>query len=284
MTGKQDDTDPSSSLDDPRILKHVFYPRRVERQPIETAEVGKNNFRRITISFQVDENVRIEGLGYLAGSSAPNLLFFHGNGETAYDYEDIGPLFAHIGINFFVTDYRGYGTSGGSPTFSGMMRDAEKIFKKLIDLLNERGLTGYIFVMGRSLGSAPALELCRKFPDRIRGLIIESGFAHTHKLLIALGVDSRLLRPEEEAYVSNLEKMKKVSLPVLVIHGEEDEVIPLSDGLDLYSVAATEDKELLLVPNAGHNTLLFYGLKEYLKAINNFIHRLSSPFPSSPSP
>lgn len=281
MTGKTDDSDPSSSLDDPRILRHVFYPRKVERQqverqPTQTADVDGNSLKRITISFQVDENVSIEGLGYLAGSSAPNLLFFHGNGETAYDYGDIGPLFANMGINFFVTDYRGYGTSGGSPTFSGMMTDAEKIFKNFTDLFNKRGLTGNIFVMGRSLGSAPALKLCRRFPDRIRGLIIESGFAHTHKLLIALGVDSRLLRPEDEASVSNLEMMKRVSLPVLVIHGEEDEVIPLSDGLDLYRVAATEDKELLLVPNAGHNTLLLYGLKEYLKAINSFVHRLNS--------
>jgi alpha-beta hydrolase superfamily lysophospholipase len=278
MTGKLENTDPSSSLDDPRILRHVFYPRQVERQPTETTE-DENGLKRIMISFQVDENVSIEGLGYLAGSSAPNLLFFHGNGETAYDYEDIGPLFAHMGINFFVTDYRGYGTSGGSPTFSGMMKDAEEIFKKFIDIRNERGLTGNIFVMGRSLGSAPALELCHRFPDGIKGLIIESGFAHTFKLLIALGVDSRLLKPEEETSVSNLEKMKKVSLPVLVIHGEEDEVIPLSDGLDLYRVAATEDKELLLVPNAGHNTLLLYGLREYLKAINSFVHRLSSPSP-----
>ncbi len=276
MAEKLEDTDPGSSLDDPRILRHVFYPRKVERHPTETAK-EENSPKMIMISLPVDENVNIEGLGYLAGSSAPNLLFFHGNGETAYDYDDIGPLFANMGINFFVTDYRGYGTSGGSPTFSGMMKDAEEIFKKFTDLLNERGLTGNIFVMGRSLGSAPALELCRRFPDRIRGLIIDSGFAHTYKLLIALGVDSRLLRSEEDASVSNLEKMKRVSLPVLVIHGEQDEVIPLSDGLDLYRVAATEDKELLLVPNAGHNTLLLYGLKEYLKAINSFVHRLSSP-------
>lgn len=277
MTWKPDDSDPSSSLDDPRILMHVFYPRKVERQPTQTAEEGENSFKRIMISFQVDENVIIDGLGFLAGSSAPNLLFFHGNGETAYDYDDIGPLFAHMGINFFVTDYRGYGTSGGSPTFSRMIKDAEAIFRKFMDLLNERGFVGRIFVMGRSLGSAPALELCLKFPGRIRGLIIESGFANTYKLLIALGVDSRLLRPEEEASVSNLEKMKRVSLPVLVIHGEEDEVIPLSDGLDLYKVAVTEDKELLLVPNAGHNTLLLYGLKEYLKAVKSFVHRLNSP-------
>jgi uncharacterized protein len=75
--------------------------------------------------------------------------------------------------------------------------------------------------------------------------------------------------------------MKKVSLPVLIIHGEQDEIIPSSEGLDLYKVAEIKEKELLPMPDAGHNTLLLYGLKEYLKAINGFIHRLNlNPPPS----
>jgi alpha-beta hydrolase superfamily lysophospholipase len=58
---------------------------------------------------------------------------------------------------------------------------------------------------------------------------------------------------------------------VLIIHGEQDEIIPSSEGLDLYKVAEIKEKELLPMLDAGHNTLLLYGLKEYLKAINGFV-------------
>lgn len=276
MSGENAETNQLSFLDDPRILMHVFYPRREDRHNPERAEVDSEGSERAAVSFKVDENVNIEGQSYLSGISAPNLLLFHGNGETAYDYDDIGPIYASNGINFFVIDYRGYGTSSGSPTFSGMLRDAVKIFQDFTSFLQDRGLFGNVFIMGRSLGSAPALEVALKFPDKVSGLIIESGFAHTYNLLTTLGVDPLLLEPEKERLVSNLEKMKKVSMPVLVIHGELDEIIPLSDGLDLYKAADTDDKELLLIPGAGHNTLLLYGLKEYLRAINSFVHRLNS--------
>lgn len=278
MSGEDAETNQLSFLDDPRILMHVFYPRREVRHNPEKAEVGSESSVGAAISFKVDENINIEGQSYLSGSSAssaPNLLLFHGNGETAYDYDDIGPVYADSGINFFVVDYRGYGTSGGSPTFSGMLKDAVKIFQDFTSFLQDKGLSGNVFIMGRSLGSAPALEVALKFPDKVSGLIIESGFAHTYNLLTTLGVDPLLLDPEKERQVSNLEKMKKVSMPVLVIHGELDEIIPPSDGLDLYKAAGTDDKELLLIPGAGHNTLLLYGLKEYLRAINGFVHRLN---------
>ncbi len=278
MSGEDAETNQLSFLDDPRILIHVFYPRREERHNPEKAEVSSERSVGAAVSFKVDENINIEGQSYLSGSSAssaPNLLLFHGNGETAYDYDDIGPVYADSGINFFVVDYRGYGTSGGSPTFSGMLKDAVKIFQDFALLLKDKGLSGNVFIMGRSLGSAPALEVALKFPDKVSGLIIESGFAHTYNLLTTLGVDPLLLDPEKERLVSNLEKMKKASMPVLVIHGELDEIIPPSDGLDLYKAAGTDDKELLLIPGAGHNTLLLYGLKEYLRAISGFVHRLN---------
>lgn len=278
MSGEDAETSQLSFLDDPRVLMHVFYPRKEDRHNPEQAEVGSESsegFERAAVSFKVDENVNIEGQSYLSGSSAPNLLLFHGNGETAYDYDDIGKVFASNGINFFVMDYRGYGTSGGSPTFSGMLKDAVKIFLDFALLLKDKELLGNIFIMGRSLGSAPALEVALEFSDKVSGLIIESGFAHTYNLLTTLGVDPLLLDQEKERLVSNLEKMKKISMPVLVIQSELDEIIPPSDGLDLYKAAGTDDKELLLIPGAGHNTLLLYGLKEYLRAINGFVHRLN---------
>ena len=63
----------------------------------------------------------IGGRFYAAGATAPTLLFFHGNGEIVADYEDLGPLYARQGLNFFPVDYRGYGRSTGTPTVTAMI-------------------------------------------------------------------------------------------------------------------------------------------------------------------
>jgi fermentation-respiration switch protein FrsA (DUF1100 family) len=261
-----------SFLDRPEITRCVFHPRRTGRSP----EIPG---RLHPISFLVDEDVNIDGAIHLAEKSAqnaPNVLFFHGNGETVADYDEIGSIYSERGINFTVVDYRGYGTSGGSPSYSAMTTDAVRIFPQYLDCLEELGLKGPVFVMGRSLGSSPALDLAVQFQDQISGLILESGFAHTFRLLEKLGVDPRYPggSREKERLVSNLEKMNKVMLPVLVIHGEADEIIPLADGQALFEAASHLVREILVIHLAGHNTLLILGLEEYMEAITRFIERV----------
>ena len=255
-----------SFLDRPEILFFVFHPR-IESPASDVPGV------RQALSFPVDEGVSIGGAFYPAPETehAPNLLFFHGNGEVVADYDDIGPLYAELGINFAVVDYRGYGTSGGYPSYSDMIRDAHIIFHQFSDMLKEKGFCGPIFVMGRSLGSASALEIAANYPEDISGLILESGFAHTYNLLIRLGVDPRLLYPSKEHLVSNLENMKEFGGPLLIIHGEIDEIIPLSDGLDLYEASINEEKEMLVIRSAGHNTLMLLGLEDYMEAVGRFV-------------
>jgi len=253
-------------LDLPEITFCVFYP--------ETASQGPDvPGQKKALSFPLDENVSLGAMIHLAQEAevAPNLLFFHGNGEVVADYDEIGPLYTMLGINFTVVDYRGYGTSGGNPTYSSMIKDAHIVFCQFLGFLEEAGLKGPVVVMGRSLGSASALELAAHYPEKIFGLILESGFAHTYNLLTTLGVDPRLLDSSKEHLVSNLEKMKMFEGPVLVIHGEIDEIIPLSDGLELYQAAKNETKEMLVIRDAGHNTLMLLGLEDYMEAIGRFV-------------
>jgi len=269
-----------SFLDLPEITAVVFHPRR-------TGPTQKVPGRMYRLSFLVDGGVNIDGAIHLAergAQDAPNVLFFHGNGETVADYDEIGPLYGERGLNFAVVDYRGYGTSGGSPPFSAMTADAVRIFSQYQDRLEELDLSGPIFVMGRSLGSSPALDLAVRFQEMISGLILESGFAHTFGLLERLGVNPRYLdgSREKEWLVSNLEKMKKVMHPVLIIHGEKDEIIPISDGLALFGAAGHRVREILVIPRAGHNTLLILGFEEYMEAIVRFIERVRRFSPPPP--
>jgi len=212
---------------------------------------------------------------HLAGPpGSPLILYFHGNGEIARDYDSIAPLYTELGISLLVADYRGYGWSGGFPTASSLIRDAPLVFEALEHMLKEAvsEVPQRVFVMGRSLGSAAAIEVARHHQEAIAGLIIESGFAHTLRLLARLGVVLENLGEEQDVF-ANLTKIGQVSLPILVIHGQADMLIPASEGVALYegSAAPDDEKRLVLIPGAGHNDLLAVGAAIYFEAIRDFV-------------
>jgi len=132
-------------LDHPDILNVLFYPR--QETPLARPEIMDHDF-------QVDEDVAISARLHLASQEYPNILFFHGNGEIASDYDAIGPLYNKYEMNFLAVDYRGYGRSSGTPTVTHMLEDSHKIYAETTRLLQEKGYTAPLYIMGRSLGSS----------------------------------------------------------------------------------------------------------------------------------
>ncbi len=206
---------------------------------------------------------------FSADPEGPNLLFFHGNGEIVADYDEVGRIYQGIGINFFPVDYRGYGRSSGEPTVSAMMGDCHRVLDFFLNMLAGRGRKGPVLVMGRSLGSASALELASVQQEQLDGLIIESGFARSEPLLNLLGYTMGELGLDEEHGFGNLEKIRGFRKDTLIIHGEEDELLPVEEGHELYRACGSTRKRLLIVPGAGHNDLFLAGFQEYLNAVRN---------------
>ena len=233
-----------SVLDGPEISRLIFYPRPVWPS---SSTPGAND-----ISIPVGDRIAVGARCHVADKKAPNIIFFHGNGEIAADYDDLGPIYNRLGINFFAADYRGYGRSGGEPTVSSMMHDCHKIYDFTRKWLVDNGCTGAFIVMGRSLGSASALELASVNEDQIDGLIIESGFALAEPLLMLLGVDLRSLNFDESKGFRNVDKIKQFHKPVLIIHAEFDHIIPYSDASLFYNASPSQDKTLLKIPGANH--------------------------------
>jgi len=174
-------------------------------------------------------------------------------------------------------DYRGYGRSDGEPTVTAMMQDCHRIFTYVRKNLPEMGYRGPLIVMGRSLGSASALELASAYPERLAGLIIESGFAYAGPLLQLLGVNLDAVKFQEPAGFRNVDKIRAYTGPTLIIHAEHDHIIPLSDGQALYDAAGAADKTFLKIPQANHNDILFQGFKEYMAAINRLVEKIRNP-------
>ncbi len=255
-----------SALDRPEILNFLFHPR---------PEYGSNTEGTPgEVLIPVESEVVVGGRFYISAKDAPNILFFHGNGEIVADYEDIAPLYTRLGLNFLPVDYRGYGRSTGSPTITAMIRDSHVIFDYVQNYLQERGHTGPSIIMGRSLGSASALELISCYDTQIDGLIIESGFAYAGPLLALLGIDLKAMNIQEEDGFRNIDKIRTFPKATLIIHAEKDHIIPFSDGNALYDVCPSQDKRLLMIPKANHNDIFLRGMSEYMKAIKELANGL----------
>ena len=246
-----------SPLDRPEISMNSFYPRKNWTPTPPGAEDHM---------VKVDDGVSLSCRFFPAGLESPNILFFYGNGETAADYDGIAPIYNQVGINFFVADYRGYGGSDGLPAFSTMLSDARKVQEALWVILEAGGYNGPRFVMSRSMGRHAAFELAADPPEGLKGLIIESGRP-------SLGNFTRGLEPAESQKFQDeyVEKVLSIETPVLVIHGQMDDLAPLKDAVGMYQRFVSSDKHLLIIPGAGHNDLMHIGINEYFEAIHQFV-------------
>jgi pimeloyl-ACP methyl ester carboxylesterase len=257
-------------LDRPDILSLLFHPRP------EMPDLNSNT-DTIPLMIPVEKDIAVGACFHSAGKSAPTILFFHGNGEIVADYDNMGPLYTQLGINFLPVDYRGYGRSSGEPTISGMMRDCHAILDYVTTWLLDNHFSGPLVVMGRSLGSASALELAAQRQESFSAMILESGFAYGAPLLKLLGVLIEDANAVEEKGFQHIQKIKAFQKPVLIIHGEYDQIIPLSDGQALFEACGSKNKTFLKIAGANHNDLFFRGLSEYMSAINALCKGLKAP-------
>ena len=251
-------------IDNPAVLATLFYPRQA--QP---AFDGSNGIYDGTIP--VGEDVVLGYRLYAQQKQSPLIIYFHGNGEIATDYDDVCPQFELIGLSLLVVDFRGYGWSSGQPTMKSLLDDVEAIQKALPTILDQANLgRNSQYLMGRSLGSAPAIHMASLYPDSFDGLIIESGFADVTPLLVRRGFPVEVLAGLPDP-VGNVRKIESLGMPLLIIHGEEDRLLPVANGQQLYDVSGAEMKRICRIPRAGHNDLMWIGKEQYFSSIARFI-------------
>jgi alpha-beta hydrolase superfamily lysophospholipase len=202
----------------------------------------------------------------------PWILFFHGNGEVVSDYDEMSPFYHQKKINLVVADYRGYGASSGTPTLTDLVQDTHVIFKEVREELSRRNLRKDLWVMGRSLGSISALELAYHHQGEIKGLIIESGFPSVVRIMFHLGIPTQVMGLEKIDQEC-LERIKKIFIPALIIHGEQDSLVPLENAKDIYQNLGAQEKELLVIPSATHNDIMIVGFVDYFKSLQQFIEK-----------
>ncbi|MDQ8021730.1 MAG: alpha/beta fold hydrolase [Moraxellaceae bacterium] len=181
-------------------------------------------------------------------ADAPALLFLHGNaGNMGYNLGIVERL-ATLGYSVLAIDYRGFGRSSpGVPDEPALYADAQAAWKELARLAPQASRR---VIYGHSLGGAVAIDLASRVPDA-GALIVESSFTSMADMAEVRGYGWLPVSFILTQHFSSRDKIAKVSVPTLFIHGERDGMVPVAMSQQLFELAKGP-KELLIVPGARH--------------------------------
>ena len=222
----------------------LYFPEReLSRWPSDLGLAARE------VSIDTDDGERLHGW-FVASERhrRGHVLFCHGNGGNIGDRLYQASLLATVGFDILLFDYRGYGRSSGRPSEEGTYRDARAAREVL--LRQEQVTDSRVIYLGESLGGAVALALALDAPAL--GLVLQSTFSSVRDMAREHYRLPGFLVPD--AY-PNRARVKKLRSPLLILHGERDEIVPARHGRALFD-AAPEPKSLRLFPGLGHNDLV----------------------------
>jgi fermentation-respiration switch protein FrsA (DUF1100 family) len=239
----------------------LFFPaRRLAATPAE----ADLDFEDVAIATGDGERLHGWWVPARAAPSAGHVLLCHGNGGNVGDRVAQVALLCGAGLDVLLFDYRGYGRSSGRPSERGTYRDARAARAAL--LARPELDPSRVVYLGESLGGAVALELALAHPPA--GLVLMSTFtgirdmARRHYAIVP-----EALVPD--AYPS-LRRVRDLRAPLLVLHGDRDEIVPLLHAEELFE-AAPDPKRLHVIQGVGHNDLVTLAGDEWAAAIAHFV-------------
>ena len=221
----------------------------------------------------VARDIAAYAVGDFRGKS---LIFCHGNGETAVSERYWFERLAKAGVSVICPDYRGYGLSVGELSETGCYEAAHAVYDYLVE---ERHVSPRdIVVLGYSLGSAVAVEL--SVTEKTGGLILQTPFVDGRRLLRAwaskLGWSMSVVGwvvsflPAKCPFPTS-SRLGRVSVPALVIHGTADNIVPYSQGQEVFRRISVANKRFVSVEGAGHCNFQYFLGEKYVPLLVDFI-------------
>lgn len=220
-----------------------------------------------TVAIQTADGVQLRAWVLPNERASASVLFFHGNGGNLSVWLPILAGIRAQGYAVTAFDYRGYGLSTGSPSEAGLYRDVDAV---LAWWAARRSPSLPTVFWGRSLGTTFAAYGASKV--RPSGLILESGFVDGRSvvrdspLLLVLSYFASYRLPTAEY-------ARAARCPVLVMHGDADQVIPFPNGKALYE-SLSQPKRFEIIPGADHNDLQPPDATHYWTAVREFVATL----------
>jgi uncharacterized protein len=248
----------------------LFYPQKqLYDNPVA------QRFSPANIYFKSSDGVTLHGWFFRTIPEAKaTILVFHGNAENLSTHVNSVLWLVQEGFNVFIFDYRGYGRSEGSPDLDGVQRDGHAALEAALNLAQIK--SGRVVVLGQSIGGAIAVYTVANFPhkERIAALIIDSAFSSYRRIAsekLAKFYLSWFSFLFNNSYSPEKWIGKVTPVPLLILHGEQDAIVPVHHAETLFD-AAKPPKELWLVPAEGHirafaNDVVRQQVVEYLDHI-----------------
>lgn len=222
---------------------------------------------------EVDKGIKISCRYFVSNKRYPTILYFHDGNDTIADHYWMAAFFLNRNFNIFMVDYRGFGASEGKPSFDNLLKDAHTVYKNLRNIIRQEEFDSRVFVMGRDIGSIPAIELALYYQNELKGLIIESGIPGFP--FFGRELTQQELQKLASARLINREKMKSISLATLILHGDKDRVIPIKEAMELYDFCSSSDRVMSIISGAGHKDIMVEGQSQYFNYFSDFMKRNS---------
>jgi pimeloyl-ACP methyl ester carboxylesterase len=220
----------------------------------------------LDLYFTTADNVRLNGWFIPHPQASATMIWFHGNAGNIGDRVDnIKLLHDKTRISIFIFDYRGYGRSPGSSseTTTYIDGDAAMNFVRTQLQVDSKNL----LIFGRSLGAAVAAEMATRHGRR--AVILESPFTSISDMA-KIVLPALPIGPLLSAKFDVIDKVGKITAPLLVLHGDQDEIIPFEQGQRVFA-AARQPKQFYPIKGAGHNDTFIAGGDGYYERFKSFI-------------
>ena len=241
----------------------AFFP--VAGETVTPRELGVEHE---PLSIVTHDGERLRGWALRHATPRAWVIYFHGNGGNLSIWAPILVGVAQQGYSVLAYDYRGYGLSTGRPTERGLYRDVDAIVEQAWSGPEPRMPVVY---WGRSLGTAMAAYAATlRAPD---GLILESGFPDARSLIRALP-PLTFLGPFSTYRFPVVEFLRRAPVPVLVMHGDDDHVIPIAQGRALFERMSGR-KQFVTIHGGDHNDLAPPDPRTYWHAVDTFTASLA---------
>lgn len=228
----------------------IYHPQREEVAP---------NYPKVeAVRIDTEDGERLVAWYLRPHPGQPVFLFFDGNGGRPHIWGGRWRRIAESGAGFLAVYYRGYSGSTGAPSERGLHLDARAGY----DWLTAHGYgPSDIVIHGFSLGSGPAVKLASERPAR--ALILEAPFTGVDD--VAAGLVTPLVASLVRDRYRNRDWIGDVHMPVLIVHGDADTVVPFVQGERLYALA-NQPKQLVRMPGSDHATLVRDGIYPHITA------------------
>lgn len=246
--------------------KFIFYPHAtIDETPRDIGLTFDDIF------FTTRDGIRLNGWFVPYPGAKTTFLWSHGNaGNISHRLDNLKLLHEKLKINIFIFDYRGYGRSQGRVSEEGTYMDGEAALKYL--RTREDVDPKRVVFFGRSLGAAVAAELATR--EECLALILETPFASIREMARA-AFPFLPIGPFLRTRYDTVEKVTRVKAPLLVLHGDRDDVVPFAQGKKVFE-AALEPKEFYTIRGAHHNDTYIVGGHAYFTVLKDFIDRAVS--------